>query len=250
MVNTPYGGKLVQNILTEDEKNEFLAKNLKRIVINKDLVTEVKNICNGVYSPLEGFMDQNEVESVVSNMRLLNGLVWSIPIVLDIDKLASEKVQKGDKILLVDMLDHAVAVMEVSDKFSYDKHKYCKSVFGTDDELHPGVYMVGNKGDVFLGGKVSLIQNTCELFPELNFTPAIVRDSFKENGWKTIVAFQTRNPPHRGHEYLQKCSLEVVDGLFINPVIGKKKSGDFKDALIIKAYQKALDITIHQIEYF
>ncbi|MBW2995004.1 sulfate adenylyltransferase, partial [Candidatus Woesearchaeota archaeon] len=129
MVNTPYGGKLIQRILTKEQVDQVLAENLFRVKINNDLVTEVKNICNGVYSPLEGFMNKKEVDSVVKNMKLTNGLVWSIPIVLDVDKFTASRIVVGQKILLVNVLDHAVAVMGVEDKFSYDKMELCKSVF-------------------------------------------------------------------------------------------------------------------------
>lgn len=242
MVNTPYGGKLINRILSEEEKNKVLSEDLLKVRINNDLVTEVKNICNGVYSPLEGFMNHEDIDSVINDTRLSKGLFWTIPIVLDVDKLTASRINPGQTILLVNVVDHPIAVMTVEDKFNYDKEKFCKSVFGTNDLEHPGVKNVKKyMGEVFLGGKVDLIDDSKDVFPELYFTPAMVRDAFERNGWKTIVAFQTRNPPHRGHEHLQKCALEVVDGLFINPVIGKKKDGDFKDDLIIRAYQIALE---------
>jgi sulfate adenylyltransferase len=241
MVNTPYGGKLIQRILSKEQINQVLSENLFRVKISNDLVTEVKNICNGVYSPLEGFMTQNEVNSVVENMRLPSGLIWSIPIILDVDKFTGSRIEVGQRILLVDVMDHAVAVMSVEDKFHYDKRKLCKSVFETDDLNHPGCQLIMETGDIVLGGKVDLIDNSVKSFPELYFSPKQTREAFERNGWKKIAAFQTRNPPHRAHEYLQKCALEITDGLFINPVIGKKKEGDFKDELIIRAYQKVLE---------
>jgi len=234
----PHGGRLVKRTLTDEQVKETLeeAKEWPRIEINFDRILDVKNIARGVYSPLEGFLGKEDLKSVLDNMRLADGTPWTIPIVLDASKEKAEELKEYKRILLVDSEDKPIAVFNFSEAYTYDKKKYAEKVYRTMDEAHPGVNRLNKKGEVFLGGTIDLIDNTKEPFYEYNLDPIETRVLFKERGWNSVAAFQTRNPPHRAHEYLQKTALEGVDGLFINPVIGKKKAGDFRDDVIMEAY--------------
>ena len=237
-MNDPHGGRLVYNVLSDQERERIMAQQeeFQKVTIRDELVKDVKNIGFGIYSPLTGFLHEEGFESVVDCMRLPNELAWSIPIVLDIDT----KIE-NDEILLVDTAGKIIALMKVEDHYTYDKRHFVKNVFGTEDTKHPGVSDIYTMNDILIGGEIQLIDREKAPFYEYNLDPKETRVLFKELGWETVVAFQTRNPPHRGHEYLQKVALEIVDGLFINPVIGKKKSGDFKDEVILHAYQILMD---------
>jgi len=243
MTNTPYGGKLVNRVIPNEKIGDALreAERLFKIVIDEETITDVKNIARGVYSPLEGFMCKDAFLPVLETMRLKNGLVWSIPVILDVDESVAQKIVLGQKVALVDSNQKPIALMVVEDKYTFDKKMLEDDEFGTESNEHPGIKKVESMKPVLVGGKIDLIDNSKEPYPYLNFTPQETRAAFDARGWKKIVAFQTRNPPHRGHEYLLKCALEVCEGLFIDPVIGKKKSGDFNDDLIIRSHQINLE---------
>ncbi|HDM23022.1 MAG TPA: sulfate adenylyltransferase, partial [Methanomicrobia archaeon] len=232
-MNEPHGGKLIYSVLSERERSKIMEQEdeFQKIVINDELVKDVKNIGFGIYSPLKGFLNEEEFESVIDCMRLPNGVAWSIPIVLDTD----EDVE--DEILLISKEGKVIALMNVTDIYGYNKEYFVENVFRTKDKNHPGVSDIYNMKKKLIGGEIKLIDTEKEPFYNYNLDPKETRILFRELGWETIVAFQTRNPPHRGHEYLQKCALEIVDGLFINPVVGKKKPGDFKDEVILKSYE-------------
>ncbi len=238
----PHGGRLIQEILTGDEKNEVLAESrgLKRLVLDPDLVSDVENIATGVYSPLEGFMGEKDFRSVVGAMRLANDVAWTIPIVLDTDRETAAGLKPGEDVLLVTGSGAPVAVLRVEESYGFDKRKTAALVFGTDDEAHPGVARVLGMKDVLLSGPVRLLAAVPTPFDRYKLSPRETRILFKEKGWKTVVGFQTRNTPHIGHEYVQKAALTFTDGLFINPVIGKKKKGDFKDEVILASYDELL----------
>ncbi len=235
----PHGHVLVNRVLKPEDaaKAAEKSKTLTQLTIDDELVKEVKNIARGVFSPLDGFMSKADFESVVEKMQLANGVVWSIPFVLDISDEDAENITVGDQIALVDENKNPIALMNVEDKYGYDKENYATKVFKTNDAEHPGAKMVHDMHDTLICGEIELIDNSKEPFNEFNLDPAETRTLFQELGWKTIVGFQTRNAPHKAHEYLQRCALEICDGLFVNPVIGKKKSGDFQDPVILKAYQ-------------
>jgi len=220
----PHGGKLVYRIMDSEDVFE-----LERVNIPTEMQTDLRNIGTGVFSPLEGFLCSNETESVLKEGRLPNGVPWTIPIVLPVDN--GNAPQEGSDILL-----NKTAVMNVEEVFSLDKKEAVKSIFGTDSAEHPGVKRFLNLPDTLAGGKITLLKNDREPFHQFNLEPKETRVLFKEKKWKTVCGFQTRNPPHTGHENLQKTVLGLVDGIFINPLIGRKKPGDFKDSLILEAY--------------
>lgn len=243
-MNKPHGNVLINRVLKKDdaEKAKQKAPTLKAIKLDDELVKDVKNIARGVYSPLTGFMGKADFESVVHKMTLADGTVWPIPFVLDVDKAVADKIGVGEQLALVDEQNNPIALMTVSDKYTFDRQDFAQHVFKAVDDAHPGAKMVMKEmKDWLIGGDIDLIDNTKEPFQEYNLDPAETRLLFQERGWKTVAGFQTRNAPHRAHEYLQRCALEVTDGLFINPVIGKKKAGDFVDEAILDTYDYLID---------
>ncbi len=227
----PHGGKLVSRQIT-DPSNNF--EKTQTYEITTDQSEDVINIANGVFSPLKGFINRNDLDSIVAERRLENDVPWTIPIILDTD---DKNIKEGDSILITNKETGLRAIIDVEDKYKYDKKILSQAIFGTVEIDHPGVSLYNNMKEYLIGGKVTLIKNKTREFDEYNLNPKETRILFKEKGWKEVVAFQTRNPPHIGHEYVQKTALTFVDGIFINPIIGKKKSGDFKDEVILKSYE-------------
>ena len=231
MINA-HGGKLV-NRLAETDSNGLFS-----ISITNDLANDVENIADGIFSPLEGFLNREDFESVISKGRLGNDVAWTIPIVLDVNEDTSKKMKESGDVLLKNPEGTGVAILHVDDVFSYDKSEINDGVYGTNDGAHPGVAKTNSMESFLVGGKIDYIQrpNESEIRSQ-RLTPIQTRKYFEKAGWKTIVAFQTRNPPHVAHEMLQKTAITTRDGVFVNPLIGKKKSGDFRDEVIVKAYE-------------
>ena len=236
MVN-PHGGKLINRVLSDKRrekiKNDF--SKMPQLPINEEVVEDVNNIAYGVFSPIEGFMLQDDVLSIIKSDRLTSNLPWTVPIVLDVSNDIAKKFSVGDEIALTNG-NEVIAVLNLEQKYKYDKKSIAQSVFQTLDSNHPGVTKVMESNDTLLGGKIGLVNTIIKDFKEYTFYPQETRALFKEKGWKTVVGFQTRNVPHIGHEYLQKTALSLVDGLFINPIICKKKKDDFLDSIIIDTY--------------
>jgi sulfate adenylyltransferase len=235
----PHGGRLVNRIVNHKEKQDLKdsSAHLYKIKISKEYIQELDNIATGVFSPMEGFLNKKDFEAVLNEKRLGNGLAWTVPIVLDIPEFAYPEIRKQKRLSLIDEDSIPLAVMEIDDIYKYDKNDFAKKVYGTLDITHPGVSKILSMGDYLVGGKITLIDRPKYIFEKYTFTPQQTREKFLSFGWKAVVAFQTRNIPHLGHEYVQKTALSTVDGLFINPVIGKKKPGDFKDIVIIETYE-------------
>ena len=236
MIIPAHGGQLVNRIV---EKNP---EGLLEVTINQDLANDVENIADGIFSPLEGFLGQQDFESVVSKGRLSNDNAWTIPIVLDVDEETSKKMKNAGDVLLKNPDGIGIAILHVDETYSFDKEKTSHGVYGTTDTAHPGVSKTNLMKDFLIGGKIDYIQRPPEtIIRKYRLTPIQTREIFSQAGWKTIVAFQTRNPPHVAHEMLQKTSITTRDGVFVNPLIGKKKSGDFVDRVIIKSYEKLIE---------
>ncbi len=227
----PHGGKLIRRV--DENKN---IDDIEKIKVSRDLAHDLENIAYGVFSPLEGFMCREDFESVLHHMRLANDLPWTIPIVFDFDG----NIKEGDEVALVGE-NGTVAIMNIEEIYSYDKKEYAEKVFRTTDIAHPGVKKLTEMKEKLVGGKITLVKEGKEEFDKYYLKPYETRILFKEKGWRDIVAFQTRNVPHIGHEYVQKTALTFVDGVFINPIIGKKKKGDFKDEVILKAYDALIE---------
>jgi len=230
----PHGGKLIDRHI---KKKSFDTNDYPKFEINTNLSEDVLNIANGVFSPIEGFLCKNDLENVVKEKRLADDTPWTIPILLDFDKNDFKSIKKGDSVLLTNKEYGLNAILDVDEIYNYDKKTLAQEIYRTQDTNHPGVANVFNMKPNIVGGKISLISSKSREYDQYNLTPKETRVLFKEKGWKEIVAFQTRNPPHIGHEYVQKTALTFVDGLFINPIIGKKKVGDFTDDVILASYE-------------
>ncbi len=238
MVARPHGGRLVE-LLAGGRRRERLireAREMPAISLSEGLAADAANIAHGVYSPLEGFMGSEDLDSVLHEMRLTDDTPWTIPIVLDVDAEEVEGISEGDEVALY-YLGEPLAIMRVEEVYEWDKKEYCRHVFKTLDPAHPGVAKTMNRKNLLMAGPIELVNELPEPFERYRLWPKETRVLFRAKGWRTIVGFQTRNVPHRGHEYVQKAALTFVDGLFINPLVGWKKPGDYRDDVIVAAYQ-------------
>lgn len=231
----PHGGKLVNRIGTAVS----LTDSLPRIKLTENQQMDVEQIAIGTYSPLEGFMGKNDVKSVLDKMKLTNGIAWPIPIILDVSEAEAEKVRIGDKVVLFDDKQEGMAILHLEEKFMINKEEYASKLYATLSEEHPGVRMVKAMNPVLLAGKIDLLKRRDSEMKEYELTPKQVRRLFEERNWMKIVGFHTRNVIHRSHEFIQleAMSKENCDGLFVHPIIGKKKVGDFNAKYIVKAYE-------------
>ncbi|PSO54790.1 MAG: sulfate adenylyltransferase [Cyanobacteria bacterium QS_7_48_42] len=240
----PHGGQLVNCIATEQEKREFLeqADRMPRIQLDGRETSDLVMIAIGGFSPLKGFMEQADYEGVVSEMRLANGVPWSIPVTLSVSEQEAKTLQEGDWVRLDDPQGRFVGVLELTQKYRYNKAYEALNVYRTEERKHPGVDVLYNQGPIKLAGSIWLLQREPHpQFPAYQIDPAQSREMFRERGWKSIVGFQTRNPIHRAHEYIQKCALEIVDGLFLHPLVGETKSDDIPAEVRMRCYEIMLE---------
>ena len=233
-MSRPHGGKLINKYIKKDPSD---VEQLPKFEINTDLSEDVLNISNGVFSPLEGFLCDNDLESVIKEKRLPDDTPWTIPILLDFDKQDIKDLKEGDAILLTNKENGLLAQLDIDEIYTYDKKTLSQEIYCTKDTDHPGVANVYNMKQLLIGGKIKLLGSEIRQFDNYNLSPRETRFLFKEKGWREVVAFQTRNPPHIGHEYVQKTALTFADGILINPIIGKKKIGDFRDEVILASYE-------------
>jgi len=208
-----------------------------KLKVNNDIIQDAINIANGVYSPLVGFLHERDYQGVLNDMRLANGQIWPIPIVIQISQSDYNNLKDEKEVILVDKSGQEKVRLENIEVYTFNEKEYAEKIYGTTNQGHPGVAEIFKGGDYLLGGKVIWVDDSEVNFKKYNFTPKETKKIFKQKNWQTVVAFQTRNVPHCGHEFLQKQALEQVDGLFIQPVIGPKKLADFKDEYIIGAYE-------------
>ena len=232
--------QLVNRIATSEQKAEFLdqADSLPRIQLDKRATSDLEMIAIGGFSPLQGFLEQADYESVVENMRLANGQPWSIPVTLCVNEEVAASLKEGSLIRLDDPTGSMIGVLQLTEKYRYDKTREAIKVYRTEEDKHPGVKVVYEQGEVNLAGPVWLLQREEHpLFPSYQIDPATSTAMFRERGWKTVVGFQTRNPIHRAHEYIIKCALETVDGLFLHPLVGATKSDDIPADVRMRCYE-------------
>ena len=240
----PHGGQLVNRTVPVEERDELLreAEELPKVSLGPRTISDLQMISTGVFSPLEGFMLREDYESVVEDMYLPNGLPWSLPVTLATDEDTARTLKEGSEIALVDDSGEPVATMLLRERYRYDKEHEARMVYRTTDTEHPGVAALHRQGEVLLGGEVNLLQPADRgRFPGYYYEPRELRAAFAEKGWKRVVGFQTRNPVHRAHEYIQKSALETVDGLLLNPLVGETKSDDIPADVRMRSYEKILD---------
>ena len=240
----PHGGQLINRMATEAQKEVFYSKadHLPIVQLTERSLSDLELIAIGGFSPLTGFLGKADYESVVLNMRLANGLPWSIPITLPVTAEVADTLSVGSLVRLNDPNGVFIGVLELSEKYKYDKLKEAIHVYRTNEDRHPGVKVVYAQGDVYLAGDVWLLERRSHpLFPTYQIDPVDSRQLFIEKGWRTIVGFQTRNPIHRAHEYIQKCALEMVDGLFLHPLVGATKSDDVPADVRMRCYEIMLE---------
>jgi sulfate adenylyltransferase len=240
MSTTPHGGTLVDRCLQGREREEARqrAGSLPAIDLDERQAREVENLALGVYSPLTGFMRQADFEAVLATGRLAGRTPWTIPIILDVAEETARALARGAAALRFE--GRPFAILGIEETYTCDRRDLAARVFGTEAPAHPGVAFTSALRPILLGGDIDLIDLLPTPFPRHRLSPRDTRALFEGRGWKTVVGFQTRNIPHIGHEALQKAALNLVDGLFINPLVGGKKSGDFEDPVIVAAYEALL----------
>ncbi|BAZ42467.1 sulfate adenylyltransferase [Calothrix sp. NIES-4101] len=240
----PHGGELVNRIATPAQREEFLSKAdyLPSVQLDERAVSDLEMIAIGGFSPLTGFMNQADYNGVVEDMHLANGTAWSIPVTLSVAEDVAASLKEGSYVRLNNPAGKYIGVLHLTEKYTYDKQREAVKVYRTDEEKHPGVKVLYNQGAIHLAGDVLLFQRDAHpLFPKYQIDPAASRQMFAEKGWRTIVGFQTRNPIHRAHEYIQKCAMETVDGLFLHPLVGATKEDDIPADVRMRCYEILLE---------
>ena len=267
----PHGGVLVDRVLRGEVREAVheRAEQMTKIPLDRMGLSDLELIAIGALSPLTGFMRQANYDRCVAEMRLTSGVLWSIPVTLAVEKDLADRIQEGQEVALCEPStalgpgpsteftpskaegprpggERVLAVMEVAEKYPYDrevKEREAREVYRTTEEAHPGVARIYRRGEVLLGGDIWLVDWPSAVkieFPELRHTPAQARRMFARRGWRSVVGFQTRNPIHRAHEYIQKTALEIVDGLFLHPLVGETKKDDIPADVRIASYQAIL----------
>ena len=244
----PNGGSLVDRMVTGSQRDELAAKaaSLPAIHLTDKQACDLEMIAIGAFSPLTGFVGQADFEGICKNMRLTSGVVWPIPITLAVNDEVKATLATGSQAALYHADGTLLAVIDVEEIYPHDKKLEIPNVFRTEDEAHPGVAAVMAEGDWLVGGPIHVLTVTPEHEPGEQFTehrlpPSKTREAFEKSGWKTIAAFQTRNPIHRAHEYLCKCSQEICDGLLIHPLVGETKPGDIPADVRMDCYKTIIE---------
>ncbi len=242
--NAAHGGTLINRIATAEELATFADKapSLPSVTLDERAFSDLVMIAIGGFSPLTGFMEEADYNTVVTDMRLANGLPWSVPVTLSVTAEVAAPLQEGSFVRLDDASGRFVGILQLTQKYEYDKTKEAINVYRTDEDKHPGVKVVYEQGPINLAGPVWLMQRDDHpLFPKYQIDPTASRAMFAAKGWQTIVGFQTRNPIHRAHEYIQKCALEIVDGLFLHPLVGATKQDDIPADVRMRCYEIMLE---------
>jgi sulfate adenylyltransferase len=228
----PHGGELVDR--TGESPDDL--DTLETVTLTARELSDLDMIASGALSPLDGFMDQTDYESVLESMRLSNGLPWALPVCLAVDAAP-----RGDRLALADESGRVRGVLDVMAVYTYIKEREAEAAFRTTDAVHPGVARLYRQKDLYVAGPVTVFERARPAFPELALDPAETRAEFERRGWKRVVGFQTRNPIHRAHEYLTKVALETVDGLLVHPLVGETKSDDVPAHTRVECYRVLLD---------
>jgi sulfate adenylyltransferase len=240
----PHGGKLIDRLADGDQRRAILDRmpGLKRLILNRREIADLEMLAMGAFSPLEGFVGSKDYESILHNMHLASGLPWTIPITLSIDEENKAKIKEGQELAMYGLDGYCLGLLQLEEIYPYDKQREALQVYKTNDINHPGVAALNNQGEYYLAGKITLVNRIQHNdLVDYRLDPKETRVLFKEKGFKTVVAFQTRNPVHRAHEYIQKCAMEIVDGLLLHPLVGETKSDDIPADIRMKCYRVLID---------
>ena len=238
----PHGGSLVNRI----RKDPAVEKAAASIRLTERQQCDLEMIAVGAMSPLEGFVTEANYHSICDSMRLTNGTVWPIPITCGVDDAAADRISVGDRVALNDDQDRLLGHLTVREKYRQDKRKQAVKAYGTEDVAHPGVKVLMEEGDICLAGPIEVVTPRHDpMFCEHRLAPAQTRSEFERRGWQTVVAFQTRNPIHRAHEYLTKCAQEITDGLLIHPLMGATKEDDIPGEVRMQCYRVLIENYYH-----
>ncbi len=240
----PHGGRLIDRVLPAGPRAaaEARARDLPQISLNARAASDLECLATGVFSPLQGFMNRADYERVVHEMRLKNGVLWTLPITLAVDEPGARGLAEGREAALLGSDGELLGLLSVEEIFPYNKREEARLVYRTEDPRHPGVEYLLRRGDLLVGGPVSLARRPSVLgFEDYYFPPAETRRCFEGRGWRTVVGFQTRNPIHRSHEYIQKCALELMDGLLIHPLVGRTKLDDVPSEVRMRCYRALVE---------
>ncbi len=235
----PHGGRLVDLLLSPEEAERAAeeAEGLPVVTVGKRELSDLEMLAVGALSPLTGFIGEKDYRTVLDEMHLSSGLPWTIPVTLSLTEEEAKSLSVGERVAL--STGHStIAVMDVEEIFKRDREHEARSVFRTDDVAHPGVKALHAAGDYVAAGPITVLHlPKHETFKRYRFSPAQTRAAFAERGWRTVVGFQTRNPVHRAHEYLQKCAMEIVDGLLLHPLVGETKGDDVPADVRMQCYE-------------
>jgi sulfate adenylyltransferase len=231
----PHGGSLINRY----QPDAISPADSTGIELDDVSLTDLECIAFGVYSPLKGFMNEENYMSVLENMRLANGLIWTIPITLPVSSEKASQIKKG-QIVRLNYQNQTYGEISVEEIFKPDKEKEAQLVYQTTNPEHPGVKRLFEQQTIYLAGPIKLMKKRKQPFPHDTYTPEETRAFFDKKGWEKIVGFQTRNPVHRAHEYIQKTALETVDGLFLNPLVGETKKDDIPANIRMTSYKVLL----------
>ncbi len=240
----PHGGELIDRVVggTERSAIEQRLASMPKIALPEQQQCDLEMVAIGAFSPLTGFMGSYDFHAVCDRMQLANGLPWGIPITFCVDRQTADSLEPGQEVCLTDEQDRPLAVMTLQEKYPHDKGKEAERIYLTDDVKHPGVAVLQSRGEVCLAGPLAVLCPRHEPeFAEYRLPPPRTREVFLQRGWQSVVAFQTRNPIHRAHEYLTKCALEICDGLLVHPLVGQTQPGDIPADVRMRCYQVLLE---------
>jgi sulfate adenylyltransferase len=239
----PHGGRLVNRLVAGVERETLLerSKELKKIRLGPRETSDLELLAIGALSPLEGFLGSADYKSILTHKRLTNGLPWTIPITLPVSRDQANELREGTQLSLLDSSGTVLGILDLEEKFLQQRELESKSVYGTTDLAHPGVAALHKTGDILLAGKVHVLNRPNHSdFQQYRLDPFQSREIFKQRGWRSVVGFQTRNPVHRAHEYIQKVAMETVDGLFLHPLVGETKDDDIPAGIRMHCYEVLL----------